>query len=40
MVNRFFGSSYINAVSSLVKEEKISIEELKSLIDLVENQDK
>ena len=40
VVNRFFGSSYINAVSSLVKEEKISIEELKSLIDLVENQDK
>ena len=40
VVNRFFGSSYINAVSSLVKEEKISIEELKSLIDHVENQDK
>ena len=40
VVNRFFGSSYINAVSSLVKEEKISIDELKSLIDLVENQDK
>lgn len=40
VVSRYFGSSYINAVSSLVKEEKISIEELKSLIDLVENQDK
>lgn len=40
VVNRYFGSSYVNAVSSLVKEEKISIEELKSLIDLVENQDK
>ena len=40
VVNRYFGSSYVNAVSSLVQEEKISIEELKSLIDLVENQDK
>lgn len=40
VVNRFFGSSYINAVSSLVKEEKISIDELKSLIELVEKQNK
>ena len=33
VVNRFFGSSYINAVSSLVKEEKISIEELKTALN-------
>lgn len=36
VVNRFFGSSYLNAVSSLVKEEKISLDELKELIELVE----
>ena len=40
VVNRYFGSSYVNAVSSLVQEEKISLDELKSLIELVENQDK
>ena len=38
VVNRYFGSSYLNAVSSLVKEEKISIDELKSLIEFVEKQ--
>lgn len=38
VVNRYFGSSYLNAVSSLVKEEKISLDELKSLIELVEKQ--
>ena len=38
VVNRYFGSSYLNAVSSLVKEEKISVDELKELIDLVEKQ--
>lgn len=38
VVNRYFSSSYMNAVSSLVKEEKISLDELKSLIELVEKQ--
>jgi hypothetical protein len=38
VVSRYFGSSYLNAVSSLVKEEKISLDELKELIDLVEKQ--
>lgn len=38
VVRRYFGSSYLNAVSSLVKEEKISLDELKSLIALVEKQ--
>ena len=40
VVNRYFGKSYLNAVSSLVKEEKISVDELKSLIELVEKQNK
>ena len=40
VVNRYFGSSYLNAVSSRVKEEKISLDELKSLIELVEKQGK
>lgn len=40
VVNRFFGSSYLSAVSSLVKEEKISVDELKSLIELIEKQSK
>ena len=40
VVNRYFGCSYLNAVSSLVKEEKISIDELKSLIEFVEKQGK
>lgn len=38
VVSSYFGNSYLNAVSSLVKEEKISIDELKNLIDLVEKQ--
>ncbi|MBR3883271.1 MAG: BlaI/MecI/CopY family transcriptional regulator [Bacteroidaceae bacterium] len=37
IVNRYFGSSYLNAVSSLVEEEKISLDELKELIKKVEN---
>ena len=40
IVKRYFGSSYLSAVSSLVKEEKISLDELKSLIELVEKQNK
>ena len=38
VVDRYFGNSYLNAVSSLVKEEKISLDELKKLIELVEKQ--
>ena len=38
VVNKFFGRSYKSAVSALVQEEKISLEELKQLIDEVENQ--
>lgn len=33
----FFGNSYKSAVSALVAEEKISVEELREIIDMVEN---
>ena len=36
LIDKYFGNSYINVVSALVKEEKISVEELKALIDLIE----
>ena len=36
VVNKFFGKSYLSAVSSLVKSEKVSIEDLKELIREVE----
>ena len=38
VVDKFFGSSYLSAVSALVKDEKITIEELKELIREIENQ--
>ena len=36
VVNKFFGKSYLSAVSALVKNEKVSVEELKELIREVE----
>jgi predicted transcriptional regulator len=36
VIKKYFNNSYLGAVSSLVKEEKISLEELKKLIDEVE----
>ena len=39
-VDRFFGKSYLSFVSTLVKEEKISTDELRELIDSIENQKK
>lgn len=36
IVSNYFNNSYLSAVSSLVKEEKITIEELKELIDQIE----
>lgn len=36
VVNKFFGRSYLGVVSSLVKNEKVSVEELKKLISEVE----
>ena len=36
IVSSYFNNSYLNAVSALVKEEKITIDELKELIDQIE----
>jgi predicted transcriptional regulator len=38
LIDKYFDNSYINAVSALVKEEKISVEELRELIDLIEKE--
>ena len=38
IINRYFCNSYTNAVSSLVQEEKISLDEIKNLIELIEKQ--
>ncbi len=35
-IDKYFGRSYLGAVSSLVSEEKISVEELKELIRQIE----
>ena len=39
VIGRYFSGSYVNVVSALVKEERISIDELKQLIDEVEKGD-
>lgn len=36
VIKGYFNNSYLNAVSTLVKTEKISVEELRELIDLIE----
>lgn len=36
VISKYFNNSYLSAVSSLVKEEEISLEDLKQLIDEVE----
>lgn len=36
VIGRYFRGSYVNAISALVKEEDISIDELKELIEQVE----
>ena len=36
VVNKFFGHSYMSAVSALVRSEKISLDDLKQLINEVE----
>ena len=40
VISKYFNNSYLGAVSSLVKEEDISVEELKQLIREVENANK
>ena len=37
VVGRYFKNSYLNAVSSLVEEEQISLDELRELIEKVQN---
>ena len=37
VIKNYFNNSYLSAVSSFVKEEKISVEELKELIDQIES---
>lgn len=37
VISSYFNNSYISAVSTLVKEEKITVEELKELIEQIEN---
>jgi len=37
-MKRYFGNNYLSAVSTFVKDEKISVDELRQLIDMVENQ--
>lgn len=40
IIKNYFDDSYLSAVSSFVKEEKISVEELKELIDEIEQNSK
>lgn len=40
LIKNYFGGSYYGAVSALVQEEKITAEELKELLNLVENRGK
>lgn len=37
-IKRYFNNSYVGVVSTLVEDEKISIDELRELINMVENQ--
>ena len=36
VISSYFNNSYMNAVSAFVKEEKISVDELRQLIDEIE----
>ena len=36
VIKNYFNDSYLSAVSSFVKEEKISVDELRELIDQIE----
>ena len=40
IISKYFNNSYLSVVSSLVKDEKISVEELKRLIEEVEKSDR
>lgn len=36
IISKYFNNSYLSAVSALVKEEKITVKELKELIEMIE----
>ncbi len=38
VIRRYFENSYMGAVSALVEEEKISVDNLRELLDRIENQ--
>lgn len=38
VISKYFENSYLEAVSALVEEEKISVAELRELLDRIENQ--
>ena len=40
VISKYFENSYLGAVSALVEEEKISVEDLRELIDRIENQNR
>ncbi len=40
VISRYFENSYLGAVSALVEEEKISVDELRELIDRIEHQNR
>ncbi len=37
VIRNYFGNSYKVAISSLIEEEKISVEEVKEILELIEN---
>ena len=40
VIRKYFENSYLGAVSALVEEEKISVDELRELIDRIETQNR
>lgn len=40
VISRYFENSYLGAVSALIEEEKISVEELRALIDRIERENR
>lgn len=38
LISNYYDNSYLNAISALVKEEKVTVDELKQLIEIIEKQ--
>ena len=36
VIDKYFDNSYIKAISALVKEDRVSVDELKELLDMIE----